>query len=70
MWMRVCARVCVVWHSSHLLTPLRPHTKITHAQGDAYEVEVDVAKMSELVKTMLPDGACLFVSLWVGLWGV
>lgn len=28
-------------------------------EGDAYEVEIEVCKMSELVKTMLPDGACV-----------
>ncbi len=27
-------------------------------EGDAYEVEIEVCKMSELVKTMIPDGAC------------
>jgi hypothetical protein len=27
-------------------------------EGDQYEVDVEVCKMSELVKTMLPEGAC------------
>lgn len=26
-------------------------------EGDAYEVDIEVCKMSELVKTMLPEGA-------------
>lgn len=35
--------------------------KVVHLvsqEGDQYEVEVAVCKMSELVKTMLPDGTC------------
>ena len=26
-------------------------------EGDQYEVEIDVCRMSELVRTMLPEGA-------------
>lgn len=33
--------------------------KVVHlvsSEGDSYEVDVEVCKMSELVKTMLPEG--------------
>lgn len=35
--------------------------KVVHlvsSEGDSYEVDVEVCKMSELVKTMLPEGKC------------
>jgi len=40
-------------------TKAEENTKVVHlvsAEGDQYEVDIDVCRMSELVKTMLPEG--------------